>query len=160
MDFEETSKTELMSASESGNIDKVLEILKNPPAGFDINLCCEEDCLPMSALDYACEAGHLEIVKILAKFGAEVNMSWDRPPINFAFSGGTFEGSSDTWSSHWQVIKFLIEENGVRPDGSNEHESAYTDVFEAMGSYEDNKELVDYITKQQQRWNSSHPEEV
>jgi len=149
-----------MSAAEAGDLNKVLEILENPPADLDINQVSDEDG-EMTALDYACEFGHLEIVKALVQNGADVHMSSWYPPIIFAFSAGVFEGPSNTWSPHWAVIKYLIEECNVRPDGSNQHSSAYTDVFEAMGeeTFATNKELVNYITEKMESWTSTHPEE-
>lgn len=159
--MDDSSKTELIIAAEAGDLNKVLEILENPPAGFDINQVSDEDGGEMTALDYACEFGHVEIVKALAQKGADVHMSSEYPPIIFAFSAGVFEGPSNTWSPHWAVIKYLIEECKVRPDGSNQHSSAYTDVFEAMGeeTFAKNKELVNYITEKMESWTSTHPEE-
>lgn len=145
----ESDKTELIVAAESGNLVKLNEILANPPEDFDIEAYSDYDGQSMRALDYACQEGHLDIVKALMNNGADYNGYHDFPPIIFAVQNGTFEGPRETWSSHWDVIQFLILECNVDPSGDNHHPSAHTNVFETPMSLD----LEAFFTAQIDIWN-------
>jgi len=93
---EDTNTTALISASQAGNTQTVLDIINNLNTPIDIN---EQDSEGATALHYAALNGHLEIVKHLIEHNAKVNIKTQegRTPLHCA-----------TFGSHVNIVTYLL----------------------------------------------------
>ena len=91
---------QLLAAAGCGDLNEVGLILRNYP-NMDIN--CGDRC-KSSALHYAAEKGHIDVVSLLIKKGAIVNVRnmWEKTPLHSASNHG-----------HLEIVKLLID-NGAR----------------------------------------------
>ena len=80
---------DLFSAAESGDVDKVRELLQQ--GKYDVNCT---DYLGRSPLYYACKEGHLNVVRALVlEFEADVNLEtnlYHGTPLHVASKWGAF----------------------------------------------------------------------
>ena len=123
---EDLGKTELISASESGNLEDVRELIEN---GANVNLA---DSYGKTPLMYASENGYPEVVETLINGGANVNVKdeYHESALMYASANG-----------HIRVVEALIKHNRAYLDWTNEYgESAlmialrrgYTKVVKAL----------------------------
>ena len=96
---------QLIAASGCGDVEEVGNILRNHPH-IDIN---GGDRCKSSSLHYAAEKGHLEVVKLLIKKEAIVNLRnmWDKTPLHSACNNG-----------HLEIVKFLVD-SGARIEATS-----------------------------------------
>ena len=95
----------LISAAKKGHIGKVQEFLNN---GSDPN----ELEYGFSALMFACEAGHEEVVKVLLEGGADAKVaepSQSLTPLMAACSGAGFANMNSKEERALVIAKLLVE---------------------------------------------------
>ncbi|KAA8594871.1 hypothetical protein FQN60_012006, partial [Etheostoma spectabile] len=91
------SNTSFLRAARAGNIDKVLDFLKN---GVDISTCNQKG---NTALHIASLAGQNEVVRLLVKRGADVNSQSQNgfTPLYMAAQ-----------ENHLEVVRYMLENDG------------------------------------------------
>jgi len=98
--------------------------------GADIHIANKGGC---TALSWAAEHGHLEIVKFLVKHGADVN--------TLVLNGGTALTAACEWGGHIEVAKYLISK------GADLEARADSDGFTPLvaASYQGHTDLVKFL---------------
>lgn len=91
---------EIQEAAKTGNLDKVNQLLHNDP-----DLLNHRDQRNKTALHFACQNGHFEVVKLLVEKGANVNiMDYDfRTPLLWAAANG-----------YSQILEILVKNGADR----------------------------------------------
>ncbi|XP_035762295.1 ankyrin-2-like [Neolamprologus brichardi] len=119
------SNTSFLRAARAGNIDKVLEFLKN---GVDINTCNQNG---LNALHLAAKEGHKELVEELLQRGASVDSSTKKG--NTALHIASLAGQKE-------VVKLLVSRGA---DVNSQSQNGFTPLY--MAAQENHLEVVRYL---------------
>lgn len=120
----------LLLAAGSGDVSEVEAILnKHPEIDIDSGDRCES-----SALHHAAEKGHIEVVKLLIKRGAIVNVTnmWEKTPLHSACNNG-----------HELVVQHLVE-NGARIEATS-NKKRFTPLH--LAAQFDHMKIVEYLVQ-------------
>ncbi|XP_025763536.1 ankyrin-2 isoform X4 [Oreochromis niloticus] len=119
------SNTSFLRAARAGNIDKVLEFLKN---GVDISTCNQNG---LNALHLAAKEGHKELVEELLQRGASVDSSTKKG--NTALHIASLAGQKE-------VVKLLVSRGA---DVNSQSQNGFTPLY--MAAQENHLEVVRYL---------------
>ncbi|XP_058496163.1 ankyrin-2-like [Solea solea] len=119
------SSTSFLRAARAGNIDKVLEFLKN---GVDISTCNQNG---LNALHLAAKEGHQDLVEELLDRGADVDSSTKKG--NSALHIASLAGQKD-------VVRLLVKRGA---DINSQSQSGFTPLY--MAAQENHLEVVRYL---------------
>lgn len=121
---------QLLAAAGCGDLNEVGLILRNYP-NMDIN--CGDRC-KSSALHYAAEKGHIDVVSLLIKKGAIVNVRnmWEKTPLHSASNHG-----------HLEIVKLLID-NGARIEATS-NKKRFTPMH--LASQYNHLSVVEYLVE-------------
>nr|XP_043883793.1 ankyrin-2 isoform X4 [Solea senegalensis] len=119
------SSTSFLRAARAGNIDKVLEFLKN---GVDISTCNQNG---LNALHLAAKEGHQDLVEELLDRGAAVDSSTKKG--NSALHIASLAGQKD-------VVRLLVKRGA---DINSQSQSGFTPLY--MAAQENHLEVVRYL---------------
>lgn len=119
------SNTSFLRAARAGNIDKVLEFLKN---GVDISTCNQNG---LNALHLAAKEGHKELVEELLQRGASVDSSTKKG--NTALHIASLAGQKE-------VVKLLVSRGA---DVNAQSQNGFTPLY--MAAQENHLEVVRYL---------------
>uniref|UniRef100_A0A669D0N8 Ankyrin 2a, neuronal n=1 Tax=Oreochromis niloticus TaxID=8128 RepID=A0A669D0N8_ORENI len=117
--------TSFLRAARAGNIDKVLEFLKN---GVDISTCNQNG---LNALHLAAKEGHKELVEELLQRGASVDSSTKKG--NTALHIASLAGQKE-------VVKLLVSRGA---DVNSQSQNGFTPLY--MAAQENHLEVVRYL---------------
>ena len=141
----------LWDAARSGNLETIKKLVA---AGVDVNSKTKYDA---TALAYACDKGHVDVVSYLLEQGAEVNTTdsfYDATPINWA-----------SMNEHAEIVGLLLENGATGADqvltqgvrsanramvaaalkGSDLSPEAVGQALAAAGSLTDGEEIVELL---------------
>ncbi|XP_034463092.1 ankyrin-2 [Hippoglossus hippoglossus] len=119
------SNTSFLRAARAGNIDKVLEFLKN---GVDISTCNQNG---LNALHLAAKEGHTDLVEELLERGAPVDSSTKKG--NTALHIASLAGQKE-------VARILVKRGG---DVNAQSQNGFTPLY--MAAQENHLEVVRYL---------------
>ncbi|XP_026158924.1 ankyrin-2 [Mastacembelus armatus] len=119
------SNTSFLRAARAGNIDKVLEFLKN---GVDISTCNQNG---LNALHLAAKEGHKDLVEELLERGAPVDSSTKKG--NTALHIASLAGQRD-------VVQLLVKRGA---DVNAQSQNGFTPLY--MAAQENHLEVVRYL---------------
>ncbi|XP_061883256.1 ankyrin-2-like isoform X6 [Entelurus aequoreus] len=119
------SNTSFLRAARAGNIDKVLEFLKN---GVDISTCNQNG---LNALHLAAKEGHQDLVEELLDRGAPVDSSTKKG--NTALHIASLAGQKE-------VVRLLVKRGG---DVNSQSQNGFTPLY--MAAQENHLEVVRYM---------------
>ncbi|XP_069385767.1 ankyrin-3 isoform X5 [Paralichthys olivaceus] len=119
------SNTSFLRAARAGNIDKVLEFLKN---GVDISTCNQNG---LNALHLAAKEGHTDLVEELLERGAPVDSSTKKG--NTALHIASLAGQKE-------VARLLVKRGG---DVNAQSQNGFTPLY--MAAQENHLEVVRYL---------------
>ncbi|XP_068447934.1 ankyrin-3 isoform X7 [Clinocottus analis] len=119
------SNTSFLRAARAGNIDKVLDFLKN---GVDISTCNQNG---LNALHLAAKEGHMDLVEELLERGAPVNSPTKKG--NTALHIAALAGQKE-------VVQLLVKRGG---DVNSQSQNGFTPLY--MAAQENHLEVVRYM---------------
>uniref|UniRef100_A0A8C5I9Y9 Ankyrin-2-like n=1 Tax=Gouania willdenowi TaxID=441366 RepID=A0A8C5I9Y9_GOUWI len=119
------SNTSFLRAARAGNIDKVLEFLKN---GVDISTCNQNG---LNALHLAAKEGHTELVEELLQRGADVDSSTKKG--NTALHIAALAGQKE-------VVRLLVKRGA---DVNAQSQNGFTPLY--MAAQENHLDVVKYM---------------
>nr|XP_057901926.1 ankyrin-2-like isoform X4 [Doryrhamphus excisus] len=119
------SNTSFLRAARAGNIDKVLEFLKN---GVDISTCNQNG---LNALHLAAKEGHQDLVEELLERGAPVDSSTKKG--NTALHIASLAGQRE-------VVRLLVKRGA---DVNSQSQNGFTPLY--MAAQENHLEVVRYL---------------
>ncbi|XP_068178721.1 ankyrin-3-like [Antennarius striatus] len=119
------SNTSFLRAARAGNIDKVLDFLKN---GVDISTCNQNG---LNALHLAAKEGHTDLVEELLERGAPVDSSTKKG--NTALHIASLAGQKE-------VVRLLVKRGA---DVNSQSQNGFTPLY--MAAQENHLEVVRYI---------------
>ncbi|XP_051801922.1 ankyrin-2 [Acanthochromis polyacanthus] len=119
------SNTSFLRAARAGNIDKVLEFLKN---GVDISTCNQNG---LNALHLAAKEGHKDLVEELLQRGAPVDSSTKKG--NTALHIASLAGQKE-------VVRLLVNRGA---DVNSQSQNGFTPLY--MAAQENHLEVVRYL---------------
>ncbi|XP_076585439.1 uncharacterized protein ank2a isoform X3 [Chaetodon auriga] len=119
------SNTSFLRAARAGNIDKVLDFLKN---GVDISTCNQNG---LNALHLAAKEGHRDLVEELLERGAPVDSSTKKG--NTALHIASLAGQKE-------VVKLLVKRGA---DVNSQSQNGFTPLY--MAAQESHLEVVRYL---------------
>ncbi|XP_062281765.1 ankyrin-2-like [Scomber scombrus] len=119
------SNTSFLRAARAGNIDKVLEFLKN---GVDISTCNQNG---LNALHLAAKEGHKDLVEELVERGAHVDSATKKG--NTALHIASLAGQKE-------VVRLLVKRGA---DVNAQSQNGFTPLY--MASQENHLEVVRYL---------------
>uniref|UniRef100_A0A3Q1JH90 Ankyrin 2a, neuronal n=1 Tax=Anabas testudineus TaxID=64144 RepID=A0A3Q1JH90_ANATE len=119
------SNTSFLRAARAGNIDKVLEFLKN---GVDISTCNQNG---LNALHLAAKEGHKDLVEELLERGA---------PVDSATKKGNTALHIASLAGQKEVVQLLVKRGG---DVNSQSQNGFTPLY--MAAQENHLEVVRYL---------------
>ncbi|XP_053335479.1 ankyrin-2 [Clarias gariepinus] len=119
------SNTSFLRAARSGNVDKVLELLKG---GQDISTCNQNG---LNALHLAAKEGHVELVEELLERGA---------PVNSATKKGNTALHIASLAGQREVAKLLVKRGA---DVNSQSQNGFTPLY--MAAQENHLDVVRYL---------------
>ncbi|XP_053182481.1 ankyrin-2-like [Scomber japonicus] len=119
------SNTSFLRAARAGNIDKVLEFLKN---GVDISTCNQNG---LNALHLAAKEGHKDLVEELLERGA---------PVDSATKKGNTALHIASLAGQKEVVRLLVKRGA---DVNAQSQNGFTPLY--MASQENHLEVVRYL---------------